>query len=700
MPSKMLKQYLCFFLLFGVMISFSARSQTNEENKNEAGVQLQARANKDRILLRWAVNRPLEWQKANTYGFYLDKYVYKRNGKRVQPLEKVNHPPFHIMASPVENWKEIIETNDYAAIIAQALYGEGFEVTGKNEGKLASVINMAQELDQRFSFSLFAADMNFEAAVKAGWGYIDTNVKPNEEYVYQVRTAIPSDIATVKSASVTAGTGNIEQLPPPIGLQGIWGDQNVLLTWDYELFKGIYTSYNVERSKDGENFNELSPIPLVNLNDTPEAPAKRMYYIDSLAQNNTRYYYRVYGISPFGEKGLVSETISGEGSPTLIFTPRIRDYEFTENENEAIIRWEYPEEGEELIGKFTMTRANTDSGPYEVVFDSIPVDKREIVLSNLNPSNYLKIAAIGQNQKKESFSSFIQPIDSIPPQPPVQLQGMIDSLGISKISWAKNQENDLRGYRVFRANLENEEFVQLTVSPIHENVYTDSVQLKSLNSKVYYRVIAVDKRYNQSNFSETLIIEKPDVVPPSAPVFSNYKTVDGKVVLEWELSGEPEATHFLYRKNLSDNSPWTVIYSTTDAGKTYTDEEVTDGKTYRYVIMARDKASLDSEPSTPLTITVVNMMPREYIRSLAGYASREDHYIELNWKLKDADDIAEIIIYKNRQGEPPVTFKILPQTITTLQDKEINPNNTYSYWIRATLISGGHSKIEAIDIKY
>ncbi|MCX2682000.1 hypothetical protein OOZ15_18760 [Galbibacter sp. EGI 63066] len=688
--------------LLGLLFVFLMQAQYNPAVSDTAAVQLHARAQQDRILLRWAVDRPLEWQRANTYGFYLDKYVFKRNGIRVDPLEKVNPAPIFIKADPLEEWQQIVEESDYAAIIAQALYGEGFKVEGtQNQGQLAEIVNTAQEQEQRFSFGLYAADMDFKAAVKAGWGYVDDEVKPGEEYVYQIKTAIPQEIATVKSASVLVGIDSYEELPQPMGLHGVWGDKNVMLTWEYELFKTIYTSYNIERSKDGTNFKVLSPTPIINLNDKPNAPAKRMYYVDTLAQNHKKYYYRVYGISPFGEKGPYSEVISGEGSPTLVFTPRISDFQWTDNQNEALIEWEYPEEGEDLITKFTMTRADKDAGPYQVIFDSIPVHKREILYSELNPSNYVKIQAVGENnQVKESFSTLIQPVDSIPPLPPVELEGAIDSLGVVNLSWAANTERDIAGYRVFRKNIEKEEPVQLTVSPTENTTYKDTVVLKSLNSKVYYSVIALDKRHNQSDFSETLVLEKPDVVPPSSPIFTNYKVEDGKVLLQWERSSEENAIHNLYRKNISDNLPWGIVFSTNDTIKEYTDKKVSKNKTYRYAIMATDKSGLESEPSTPITVTVTNLEPQEYIKTLSGYADRENRTIALHWKLKNQDEVAEVTIYKNASNQPPVTFRVLPASITEIKDKNINPNNTYSYHLRATLKTGELSRLETVDVKY
>ena len=688
-------------LLGMLLFVVSSQAQYSQKPEDTAAVQLRGRVQQHKILLRWAVDTPLQWQKANSYGFYLDKYVFKRNGVRVDPIERVYTTPIFYGAAPLEEGKEIVQEDDYAAIIAQALYGEGFEVEGTNQGAIAQIVNTAREIEQRFSFGLYAADMSFKAAVKAGWGYVDHDVKSNEEYVYQVKTAIPTDIAKVKSSSVLASIDSYEELPMPMGLHGVWGDKNVMLTWEYALFKTVYTSYNVERSEDGRNFKVLSPTPIVNLNDKPNAPAKRMYYVDTLGKNHKKYYYRVYGISPFGEQGPYSELVSGEGSPTLVFTPRISNFQWTTNENEALIQWEYPKEGEEFIDKFIMTRADRDEGPYQVIYDSIPVHKREISYSDLNPSNYVKIQAIGKNnQIAESYSTLIQPEDSIPPIAPVGLEGTIDSLGVVSISWQTNTEKDILGYRVFRKNIEKEEPVQLTVSPTEMNSFKDTVQLKSLNGKVYYSVIAVDKRYNQSEFSETLALEKPDVVPPSSPIFTKYSIENGSVKLQWEPSTEENTAHHLYKKNITDDSGWEIVFSTNDTVKRYIDKNVIGNKTYRYAIMATDKSGLESEPSTPITVTVTNIEPQKYIKSLSGYANRENHFIELYWKLQNQEEVAEVTIYKNVAGQPPVTFKVFPSSITEIKDENINPSNTYSYHFRVTLKTGELSKVETIEVKY
>src|SRR5690606_11104258 len=140
---------------------------------------------------------------------------------------------------------------------------------------------------------LFAADMNFEGAKKAGLGLEDNTVKNNERYYYKVKAVIPEEVLIVNTALVYADMRNIEDLPAPIDLFAVEGDKNILLTWNYEMHKSVYTSYFVERSNDGNNFTRLGDMPFVNLNNDSGTPTKRMHYADTLSQNDKTYYYRV-----------------------------------------------------------------------------------------------------------------------------------------------------------------------------------------------------------------------------------------------------------------------------------------------------------------------------------------------------------------------------------------------------------------------
>lgn len=687
--------YLLFFLLF----TLGGTAQQKEDlTQPVPSIKVNARAQKDKILLRWAIDNPIQWQQSFKTGFIIEKHVIKRDGQLISIVEKKGITPQPLVPEPLESWIDLIQKDHFAAVIAQAIYGDSFEVTDAGEGEIARILNIAEELDQRYTFALYAADMSFEGAVKAGWGFIDTDVKPNEEYAY---TILPAGTLKVQEASFLIGTKDYEPLPAPIDFIAVPSDKNILLTWEYESFKTIYTSYKIEKSEDGVNFHSVSEIPLTNLNDKPNAPAKRMYHIDTIAQNDILYHYRVQGISPFGEKGLFSKTISASGITALIATPRLVDYVIKDT-NEVTLEWEYPKEAEAHVSYYQINLSEKDSGPYTVVGDHIPAKERFFKYTKLNASNYFTISVIGKDTKKRTSQSIlVQPIDSIPPTIPTGLTGRIDSTGIAHINWKKNTEKDLLGYRVLRANTPNEEFTDISKGDIKENHFQDSLSLKSLNHKVYYQIIAEDYRHNLSEPSEILVLEKPDIIPPAAPVFSDYTTENGTVTLQWIRSySEDVAEHQLFRKEKDTNSPWQLIYSVKDTLQTYTDQTAKNNTTYQYAVYAIDQSGLQSAPSAFITVTVMDFSPQKAIKNITFFVNREEKTISFNWQYVNKNNVIEILVYKNEEGQTPTLFRTLNESVKQFTDNQLKINTIYQYYFKPILITNSPSQTETLTVQF
>ncbi|TDO94888.1 fibronectin type III [Flavobacterium sp. 245] len=678
-----------------VLLSCIAYSQTKD-----ATVMVNARAQKDKIVLRWAVNSAIEWQKANTKGFIINRVTVLRDGKVVPKLEKVLLTPQPLRPEVLDSWMDLIQKDNYAAVIAQSIYGKSFDVTGAKEGELSRIINMADELDQRYTFALYAADMSFTAAVKAGWGFVDTTVKPNEVYAYQVSVF---ETPKVKKSSYMIGLKDYSVLPVPTDFMAIPDDKKVLLSWDYETFKRIYTSFMVEKSEDGINFKPVSKIPLVNLNDKADRPSKTMYYVDTLSVNDKIYHYRLFGISSFGEKSEVSKPITAKGVSSISIPARLMDYVII-NSNEVNLEWDYPKESEDLIQGFEINLADNDRGPYKVISKIIPPSERKLnYKEGLYQSNYFTISVIGKNkQRLTSQSMLVQPIDSIAPSKPIGLEGVIDSLGIVRLKWKANQEKDLRGYRILKANNADEEFVDIYHQSYVGNDYKDSVSLKMTNSKVYYKIAAEDMRFNVSDPSDVLVLDKPDKIPPAAPIFKDYDSKDGKVTLKWIRSYSEDVTGYSLRRREKGQEKWLEIKSINDTIQEFTDDKVQNKKVYQYAILARDKSNLWSslEHST-VTVTVLDFTPVKTINFLQGVPDRENKKIILSWNyIKNNDKVLGLSIYKNVKGTPPTLWRELNGDVFTLEDKSLKINMEYEYHLIPNLESNNPAKEEVLTVVY
>lgn len=682
------------------MIVLLPFSQVWAQKQDTAAVMMISRAQQHSILLRWGVNTPKAWKLANQYGYELWRFTIVRNGQVLEHPEINKLTPDAIRPAPLKDWEQISQTNSYAAIIAQALYGKDFEVAGGGNSGVAQIIAQSREQDQRFGLSLYAADNSFEAAKVAGWAFEDATVKQGEKYLYRVFTKIPVNKLRVDTGGVFTGLEDYKPLPTPPDIAAIFGDKHVMLSWNYNILREYYASWYVERSLDGKNFEKANNLPVTNLNEKEKRSTPRMYFLDSLKDNTTTYHYRVRGISPFGEVGPPSKTLSGKGRALLPYTPNIRSAKIDEH-GVMTMTFEFDSAGNKLIKGFELNQSQTDKGPYTTGVQTASPDKRTLQYDKLKPSNYFTITAIALNgESATSFPVLVQPVDSTPPAAPQGLTAVVDSNGVVKISWQKNTEPDMLGYKIFRASNATEEMSPLVDTAFYLNSYTDTVELKSLNSKVYYTVAALDQRYNQSAFSKVLVVKKPDIVPPSSPIFTYYKVETGMVKLEWACSKDEDvAMHTIYRKDKADSTgKWLGIKQFTDTTAAYNDQNVTGGHTYTYLILAKDSSGLESPPAQPVTVFVPQVGTDLGIRSFSSYVNRDGRYVELTWSDK-LTGVREYQLYKGEKGKMTL-WKILPAGSRKIIDNELKINTLYEYGIRAIVGSGASGAIKTIEVKY
>jgi hypothetical protein len=699
----MLKNYFLFLFIFGLNFGYSQRKEQKELPVPH--IRLKAGVKKDAIALRWAVDEPVAWQKANKIGFQLKRYTLVRNGKTLSVPEQKDLGKF--LPKPEKEWRKYVEENDNAAIVAQSLFGESFEVEmgeGKKDG-IEGIINKSQEIDQRFAFALMAADLDFKVAELAGWAYVDKDAKPNEKYLYSV--SINTDVSTsllVEKGSAVAQLSDYQDLPKPLDFIGIFQDKTVLLAWEYLQLRDIYTSYFIEKSENGRDFKPLGDLPVMNMNDKDGKPAQGMTYADSLAQNNVQYSYRIRGKTIFGDYGPYSEIVSGAGKKAMEGAPMIKNFDVI-SDDLVKIEWEFPKESENQIVGFELLHSETDGqNTYKVVQKNISRNQRSIVTKNITPSNYFKIRAIGDNNQTESFSILVQLYDETPPAVPVGLTGKIDSTGIVRLEWKANTEKDLGGYHVFRGVQKGEEMMRLTPEMITKNTFEDKVALENLNSKVYYYVVSLDKRKNQSQPSEIIEIEKPDKVRPEAPVFAEYKLEDtGDITLKWHKSHSDDAVLYqLFRKDIDEpKAPVRKIYETKniDTLYSYTDKQVENNKRYVYYLQAVDKSNLVSDKSLEITLRSNKIVPAAVITNLAGSTNGNKKMIELNWKNK-SKNISEIIVYRQKGDEKPTLWGTLSGKQEFLEDKIVSSGNVYTYYIKPMLENNQVAKTEKITINF
>ena len=663
------------------------------------------RAYPDSVVLRWAPDDPVAWQLLNEYGYTLVRKVILKDGELLSLPKKNKLTDKVIKPASLEEWEPVADVDDRAAIAAQAIYGEGFEISAeKGKSQILQVVQKTRERESRYSFALVAADISPQVARLSGLKYTDRNVREDEKYLYLVISNVPDSVMKIDTGYVYTGPGDYKPLPRPRDVKARFDDHTALISWSIDFLGNAFTAYQVERSDDkGNTFHSITNVPITNTGENKNVLRKRMFRTDSLPENGKTYMYRVRGISPFAELSPPSDTVSGQAYADLKARPKLEKSVFMEN-GFVLLVWSYPDSLNTELSGFKVFRSRDDQNGYEPVHKGLLPDSSRSVLDRSPMSvNYYKIVALDQQGcEYQSYPYMIQQVDSIPPKSPQQIIGNTDTSGVLQLSWKPNGEKDLLGYRVFRANYRNEAYYQVTSDPVTHPVFYDTLNLKSLTSHVFYKVVAIDRHFNQSDFSYLFQVSRPDTIPPVSPVFKDYRATSRGIELHWANSTSSDVKkHQMYRKAKGEKQ-WKLIfkYTPADSITSYLDTSVTPGQIYGYTLIAVDDNQQKSGPAKPLRVRCFDRKIQKPLKNLDAEADRSEGMVQLEWKKVPAK-VKVYHIYKKTPGKPMQMVTSVNGNENVFRDQELKINTVYQYKIRALFSNGRFSSFsETIKIEY
>lgn len=673
----------CIVGVVTLMVTHAVAQQVPPEKEDIAVI---ARPSADSITLRWAPLSVDHWRTANQYGYSIERFTLVRNGKVIRPVERKLLTSAPLKPLPEEQWEKFIG-NKYGMITAQALYGETFELDIAHTN-IMQIVNKAQENEQRYSIALFCADMSPVIAKAQGLYFTDKQIEKNVKYLYRIRVITPTDTL---QGSVFIDPQQKYILPAVAEVTGQTTGSAVTLRWKQSDYSSLYTTYSVERSEDGKTFIQVSDVPGVTLSKKGQ-DSKYQYAVDTLAVIGKEYSYRVRGITPFGEYGPASAIVKVKGNKTV--TSSVFITSALSRDNKSIdIQWEFPEAENDALAGFEVTRSAKSSGPYKTITKSILTPSaRYFKDTSPEQSNYYKLKAKTLDGTEVISMPYLALlVDSIPPAIPTGLKGKVDDYGNVSISWTPNADADIYGYRIYRAYYQSEEFALMTGEPLKDTVFTDRVQLQSLNEKIHYQVMAIDRNQNHSGLSAILSLALPDKVPPMSPVWRPVKSTKEGVVLTWEPGGSQDVVKYeLYRKG--DQGQWMRLVTKaagTDSIYTYTDQNLTTSDVQHYTVVAIDEANLESPPAPVVTGF---MLPKQKtaVSMAQPTVNLEKKTITLNWTY-DQPNVASYRVYRKINDGTLQLYR-------TVKDKQfidsgVVTGTKYSYKVIAVFSNGAFSEM-------
>ncbi|MDX1618739.1 MAG: hypothetical protein R3224_08135 [Balneolaceae bacterium] len=672
-------------------------------------IEVLARASTDSVILRWAPDNPATWVKTRQTGFVIER-------AEVDTLTEFDSTAVEtISEQPVMPWdlqtfeQRVPEDDEFAMLAAEALYGERFVIEPmEGDNPIEALRNASDELTNRFGFALLAADNSTMAAEGLGLRYVDRNVEEGATYIYTVSPAEFDTTFPVQSGTAVVDIEEHTAPPPPRDLTANPGDNSIMLSWK-ELPGEAYSGYYIYRSSDaGQTYRQLNEEPHFFLTGEQPNGESIVQFADTSAVNYQRYHYRVRGVTPFSELSRPAEVAAMARDMTPPPVPAIRMPE--EVSPGAIeVTWSYPDTVRDLEG-FYVTKSNyqTFESSESLIEDPLPPSARSYTDTTATTDRpwYFVVAVDTAGNAIPSFGAYGELIDRIPPSRPTGLQGTIDTTGTVHLTWDLGPEEDIIGYRLLYANNPTHEFSPVTSMIVRDTSYTDTIAVKTLTKSIYYKIAAYDERYNQSEFSEVLKLERPDIVPPDPPVFSGVTPSDSAVALAWHPSSSRDLERMvLYRRESGTGVEWDSLAGFSRSAAAYLDTAVVQNRTYRYRIQAVDSAGLRSVFASTVQARPYDTGMREApVLATARYDSADGRVV-LEWRYREADGDGEggsngdshyFVIYRSTAGNPPVTFKAVEGDRRRFEDPSVIEGYSYSYAVKVRMRSGAQSRLSRI----
>jgi uncharacterized protein len=692
-----MKNYIKFIVCFGLMmlvlkntIAQNKKPATNktEQKTNATAKQSKAikpslskadsatAANKviikiknygDSVVLRWQPSNELYWQVANQVGYQVERYTITAD--TVAWLKKV----FTLKPWTVEEVKSKSLKDTMTGTMATLAFGK---IKGKPESaSIGDLLNLKYENENRFFLSMLMAAYYPRSSEKMGLRLTDKTIEKGKKYLYRIFSPTGLKKLSSDTAIVYLDTKIIDQtptLPLPIVEQS---EKAVQIKLNKKYCDSRFVGYYFEKSENGTTFKRLNSKPYVQVfSNLPKEEMEYITYIDSVKQNYKKYYYRVIGITHFGDLSKPSATLSLMGIDQKAPAAIVNLKAINSQGSEVILTWEKPTPEPDFAG-FLIGKSTQLEGPFLPLNDKL-LPKNSLTFTDrtadANATNYYVVSVVDTaGNSAVSVPAYVIMKDETGPAKPVGLKGSIDSTGIVKLTWTPNVEADLLGYMVYTANAIDHEFTPITIGFLEDEFFTETTSLRTLTEEKFYKIVAFDKSRHASPYSEILTVKRPDKAPPTTPVFNDFLVTDSLATVIWLQSSSKDVEfQNIYRKEEGKDKEWVFLKKLDKTDKSYTDKTVKPERWYSYAVEAVDDANLKSEKSFPMRVRPYDSGIRPAVSKVTITAIQNPQANKITWSLPNNTVNCRILIYKKINGGETVVIENL-----LISDKEFIDTN-------------------------
>ena len=339
--------WICIFLTFECAFAKAQQSKTKQTVAPKASIKIISKVAADGVWMRWVPVDYVTWQLANKYGYVVERFTLSPSGslKEVKPI---------VIGSGIikpytkQALDELSKSVKEAAVLQELIYNAESATTAIGP---TALMKQNEDMENRFGIALLVCDFSIKIAEAAGLFIVDVTAVKDERYIYKISVAKNPTYKSMEPGVAVVDVKEDKPLQPFKDVMATFADKKVTLSWPTITHKGIYTAYIIEKSEDGKDFKPVSDLPYVPMSKVEQ---EEVHFVDSLAENDKPYYYRVRGITPFSEKGPASNIVTGTGRFDLTGMVMLREVKGVNGQ--ASIRWDFPVNKEAVSKGFWSVR--------------------------------------------------------------------------------------------------------------------------------------------------------------------------------------------------------------------------------------------------------------------------------------------------------------------------------------------------------
>ncbi|MGW3493873.1 PA14 domain-containing protein [Streptomyces sp. NPDC001020] len=279
-------------------------------------------------------------------------------------------------------------------------------------------------------------------------------------------------------------------------------------------------------------------------------------------------------------------------------------------------------------------------------------------------------------------------VDKVKPLTPAGTSVKYDTAtGNAKLTWAKNKEMDLAGYRVYR-RLKGASFGTTPLATTASTTYTDTT-LPKTGATYYYEVRAYDKAGNASGGTTDQGVTTVDRTAPASPTGLSAASESEGLRVGWTKVADA-VSYRVYRATSADG---TYAKVGTTSQVSHLDTSAAEGSTYYYRVTSVDAAGNESARSAATSGTRPDLTPPSAVTGLV--ATPTEYGFELKWDPNPTPDLARYVVYGGqvlRDGEDTVCYasarEWLSPSTTSYAYTTVPDGEERCFWIDAEDVNG------------